>query len=220
MKQTRVLLFCGLLIAPYIAGAQAILIEDPRSGVRTTTVETTESPPLISIEKGTLRNFSSDRDYISLFELKAHRRMGIGAEIMGRLGMVGVTFDFNFSDRHAATAGLGAGPQYYSYSLGYKRTLNDTSLSPYLGLSMTRMQLLGESRPKETIPGWANDYFANEPTDRVPQRLLIAPQLGLQYTQFYGPSAGATMFMEVLFLYDYEARKTAPAAAFGMMYYL
>ena len=201
MNSILLLIFGGCLLASAGVSAQAILIEDPQSNrpTKTRVLKTLESPPMQSIEKRTLRQISSERDYISLFELKSHRRMGIGAELMGRLGMVGITFDFNFSGNHAATAGVGAGPQYYSYSLGYKRTLNDTSLAPYTGLSLTRIQLREE---------------------RVLQKMLMAPQLGLQYTQFYGPSAGATMFMEVLFLYDFEARKTAPAAAFGMMYYL
>lgn len=220
MRIFPVLILSSALLVSSAGWSQAILIEEGRKPSPITQddgyQDATESAPA----KGNLRLYSNNRDYLSLSELKSHRRMGIGAELMGRLGMVGISFDFNFTGSDAATLGMGAGPQYYSYSLGYKRTLADANLSPYLGLSMTSLRASEQNQPRDTVPGWANESFRRVSGQDSMSRVLLSPQLGLQYTQFYGPSAGATMFMEIVFILDYERRKTLPTAAFGMMYYL
>lgn len=174
------------------------------------------------VEKGTLSGYTSRRDYLNLYELKSHRRMGIGAEVLGRLGMVGITMDLNFHPKNSATAGIGAGPQYFSYSLGYRRTLDDRSLSPYLGLAATRLVQSSDRPIKETLPAWIGDYFLKDTKSDGAgfQRTFLSPQLGVQYTQFYGSSAGATMYMEILFMWEASSRKVAPIAGLGMMYYL
>jgi|GEM_PF-1711639 len=223
------LLSAGLLFFGPDAFTKAILFEETKpiasgkiEAPRTGTGAGAGAGARAKVEKGTLSGYTSRRDYLNLYELKSHRRMGIGAEVLGRLGMVGITMDLNFHPKNSATAGIGAGPQYFSYSLGYRRTLDDRSLSPYLGLAATRLVQSSDRPIKETLPAWIGDYFLKDTKSDGSgfQRTFLSPQLGVQYTQFYGPSAGATMYLEILFMWEASSRKVAPIAGLGMMYYL
>lgn len=178
--------------------------------------------PAPARERGNLKSYFDRKDYVDLYQLRSARRMGVGVEVLGRLGMVGVDFDFNFDPAHSATAGIGAGPQYFSYSLGYKHVLTGNNLSPYVGVALNRMTAGSGTPMTESTPGWINDYFLTDAdrTDKGFQKNFISPQLGLQFTQFYGPSAGGSFFFEVLLMYEIETRRTAPVGALGMMYYL
>lgn len=173
-------------------------------------------------ERGTLKSYFDRRDYVDLYQLRSARRMGVGAEVLGRLGMVGMDFEFNFDPANSATAGIGAGPQYFGYSLGYKHVLGGNNLSPYVGVSLNRLIAGSGSPMTESTPGWISDFFLTEAdrTEQGFQKNFISPQFGLQFTQFYGPSAGGSFFFEVLLMYEIETRRTAPVGALGMMYYL
>lgn len=231
----------ALLASPGIAQAQAILIEENqpqksnavlsgKSDEELPEVQVNSAPKIVemksevtrSIPKGNLKNFFDRKDYVDLYQLRLQRRMGIGAEVLGRLGMIGADFEFNINERQSATAGIGAGPQYFSYSLGYKHLLDNRSLSPYFGVAVSRMISSRGTQITDTVPGWIGDYFLSA-KDRSPegfQKYFVSPQLGVQFTQFYGPSAGATVFLEIMAIYESESNRTAPAGALGMLYYL
>ena len=173
------------------------------------------------VQKQSLRElFSKGSDYSSLQALRADRRMAVGVETFGRLGMIGFDVELNVGPDDSVTAGLGGGPGYNALSLGGKHLFGGGRFSPYLGFALAHWGSSGQGKINGTTPGFLEDKFLTEReinSGHFAKDFLI-PSLGLQMTQLEGPSAGAALFAEVLFLFDASTMDQVPTGALGALY--
>lgn len=155
-------------------------------------------------------------------DLRMKRRMGVGVEGAGPLGVGGVILELNFSAQSGLLAGFGGGTGFQSYTFQYKRVLGGEWLLPYLGAGFARWSSFENSKPiKDTTPSILSDKLMSE-DDKAAGRIsetLLYPVAGLQYMQLDGDWAGVSAFVELVLLVDVVDFVAAPTGTVGVGYY-
>lgn len=222
MRLNKLILIFALFI-PLIGSAQAVLVEDLGSARPNGSEHVKEESKKGSylVESRRLRELFQGGEYESLSDLRSHRRVGIGVEGLGRLGMMGLDVEMNFGDMDSATAGIGGGPGYNGLSLGWKHFFGGMSVSPYAGFALSRWSSGGGSSIEGTTPRYLQDKFLTDEEKNTGKfgKNFFVPSIGLQYFELQGPSAGAALFAEILMLVDASTMDQAPTAALGALYY-
>lgn len=243
--QTRVLGILGLLavflVPPTLAAP--ILIEETKPVLSLPSVQSSGtsrrgggSRPLPSVfgvreeskngsyirQPSSLRDFfRRGGDYATVDAMRLDRKVGVGVESFGRMGVLGLNFELNYGDFDSATAGVGGGPGYNSFGLGWKHTFPGSQLTPYMGVGFARWTGTSQGQMSGTIPGYLESKFLDDEekaSGRFGKNFLV-PSVGLQFNQLHGPSSGAALYAEVLFLLETSSMKQMVTGALGALYF-
>lgn len=172
------------------------------------------------------RNFSrrppriqSTEKWSSLAELRARRRVGVGASFLGRAGFIGLDAELNLHPQHSLIASIGGGPGYDGASVGYKWTIFDGSWHPTMsfalaGWSADDLRLNHES----AIPAFFRPNPGQPASDPVRQIYFI-PGVGLQTLQLAGDGVGGMIFVEVLLFTELPTFAVSPTGSVGAKYF-
>lgn len=172
-------------------------------------------------EKGRPVNPSYENRSINGFSLRHNRKMGVGLNVAGALGMGGVNLEINFTPKFSFVGGFGLGKGYQSYHLQVKRVFGGRSFLPYLSMGFTRWYSTGTLRKQERVtPGFFSE-FLNDTEKRTGKfgENMIYPGLGLQFIQLHGEWEGFSIYIEAIVLMDIDDLISKPTSGLGVLYY-
>lgn len=163
--------------------------------------------------------------YESAFGLRSHRRMAVGTEVMGQLGLIGGFIELNFAADDSATLGFGVGPQYASFAAGWRHVFGGQRLSPFVGLGFAHWYANGLSgTAQQTTPQYLSEKFltaAERDSDRFALDLLT-PAVGMQYNILSGSYTGTSFYAQLILLTGLRSLTSptvVPTASVGALYY-
>jgi len=155
-------------------------------------------------------------------EMRKIRRVGIGAQAAGALGMGGMILDLNMSPKWSFTTGFGGGEGFQSYMFQAKYVLSGDWLMPYLGFGFTHWASMGKTgRITRTNPSILNEKLLNDDEKAAGEyrKNMFFPSIGLQFMQLKGAWAGSAVFAEITVLFDVGNFVAAPTGTVGLAYY-
>lgn len=150
------------------------------------------------------------------------RRVGIGGQVLGPLGMAGINLEMNFHPQWSILTGFGGGPGYQSFSVQYKMVLSGNSFVPYGTFGISRWYNYGDAGAiKDSTPAllYENLMSKSDKEKGKINEVLIFPSFGLQYLNLDGDWAGFSMALEVNLLFDIMDFEIAPTIGLGSTYY-
>jgi hypothetical protein len=221
MKQV---LMISIFFASLIAWAgPAVLFEEvevsPGSANRGSS-QKTEITPLS--QRSSLRKTHQSQVFRSAWDLRAKRRVAVGASTAGNTGMFGAFIELNLTPEHSAITAFGGGPGYNSFNFQWKRLLGSGEFSPYVGFGYSRWySASGGGSVDRTVPTQLGARFLTKDEKESGKFAvdLVTPSLGLQYTQLEGESAGLGFFAEIDFLTPLRTLSPAPTGSLGALFY-
>jgi len=174
-------------------------------------------------QRTSLREHYQGQDFDSVFELRAKRRVGIGASAFGSTGLMGALLELNFTPADSLMSSFGGGPGYGAFSFQWKHLFGGRQFSPYAGIGYARWyNASAEGRKIEkTTPNELGSKFLDDEekqTGKFGVNLLI-PNLGLQYSLLSGPWTGSAFFAEINLLTSFSNLSPVPVAGLGALYY-
>jgi len=221
MKKQVVLLF---LLCGSMAWAQkAVLVEDSK--------DNSSSAPLPAARTENKRGWVSDDDgaaqetrssFGSTYEMRSKRRVGIGIEAAGEMGLVGVAAELNFAVDDSARIGFGGGPRYSSITGGWRHTFGGKSLAAFTEVNFSHWYNSNNNGSiSTTVPSYLAEKFLSgtELTTGQFELNLLAPEFGLQYNLLYGSYVGSSVYAKIMLLVDIDNFQNVPTGAFGVTYY-
>lgn len=155
-------------------------------------------------------------------QLRQMRRVGVGVQAAGALGLGGVVLDLNFAPQWSVTTGFGGGSGFQAFEFQAKYVLSGTWIMPYATFGYSRWYSVGTSGPiGSTNPPVLGDRLLNDSERATGQfaKNLLYPGLGLQFTQLHGEWAGTSIYAELTVLLDVGDAVAAPTGALGIAYY-
>jgi hypothetical protein len=157
--------------------------------------------------------------YQSNYDLRQHRKMGVGGSIGGPLGVLGIFTELNLRKQDSVVAGFGAGSGYNSFLMSWKRSFEGVYLSPYSQLGYSRWFSSGKSGEpsKSTILSQVLDE--SQKGDGKFGKDFIVGSLGLQYAQLQGETTGLSFFLQFDLMFAPENGLLLPTGALGSIYF-
>jgi hypothetical protein len=200
------LLVCALIFLPWqIWASPAVLIEEGESRVSAS---------------GDLHDQSY---YSSAINLRDQRRVGIGFQGAGSLGVIGAFVELNFSAEDSAVVGFGGGPRYRTLNFAWKSLLLPGQIAPYVSVGYSRWyNNTAQGGPLiESNPGILSASFLSDEEKSTGHfgKDFLFPALGVQFYQLSGAYAGISVFAEIQLMTSLETFKMAPTGALGSIYY-
>lgn len=154
---------------------------------------------------------------------RARRKIGLGVEAAGSLGLVGAKTEINLTRIASFGGGFGLGPGYQSFNVFFKRAIGGDAFVPYIGGGFSRWYSVGDKNENisDTNPGLLANKFLSDEEKRTGSfsETLIYPSLGVQYYQLSGDWVGASLYAEILFLMNLDGFASAATGGLGFMYY-
>ncbi len=174
----------------------------------------------VSDEASSVFKIDENTNYKSTLDMRSTRKFGVGASVGGELGLFGVAFELNFEDENSALAGFGTGPGYNSFAVLWKHTFEGDYIAPYTTLGYSRWYNSSADRNDIGRSGILNRALSDD--DKASGHFatnFLTGTLGLQYNQLSGEAAGASLFVELVFLDEIERSILIPTGAVGVIYY-
>ena len=195
---------------------QPLQIENERSGQQETRIQ-----PLS--QRSSLREKYVDQQFDSALDMRAKRRVGVGAMAEGNTGLLGALIELNFAPENSVITAFGGGPGFNSFNFQWKHVFGGESFSPYAGVGYARWYSAsgnGNSLDKST-PALLSGKFLSENQKRSGHFAidLLTPTLGIQYNQLFGDYVGTAVFAEITFLTSLSDLSPAPNGGIGALYY-
>lgn len=182
----------------------------------------------MNIEPANQSTFSKNRKYdgegIELYEsnldLKAHRKFGIGASVGGANGLVALSGEINVEPKEAAFAGLGFGPSYSSFNLGWKHNFEGYYINPYTKVGYSKWfnsaSGAGNAGSSDVLKQVLSDEEIR--TNRFGVDFVVG-SIGLEYNQLEGNLAGMNLVGELNLMTEISNPKLIPTGSIGIIYY-
>lgn len=168
------------------------------------------------------QNFASDgvELYETNHEMKAYKRFGFGLASGGATGLLGLNVEINLDSTEAVVIGLGTGPSYNSFNLGWKHNFEGNYLSPYTKVGYSKWF----NSPGSSSSAGESDILkrvltADEIKNNRFSADFIVASAGLEYNQLEGDLSGVNFFGELVMLAEIEKTIVIPAGAIGIIYY-
>ena len=226
----KFLIFINLLIlSPWTLAQKATLVEDPQAqSVQPLPTETYHSKSDRRLrrheeEPAAQVTPSVVDSYGTIYEMRSHRRMAVGMDAMGELGLAGALVELNFAADDSALLGFGGGLQYSSFEANWRHMFGGKSLSPYLSFGITHWYTVGDNNQPITnpMPGMLTDKFLTGPEIQAGKFSLnfFAPAAGLQYNFLSGSYAGTSIKAEAVLLTGLRGFASALTGSLGALYY-
>jgi len=155
-------------------------------------------------------------------DLRKLRRVGLGLQAAGALGLGGAILDLNFTPQWTFSGGFGGGEGFQALELQGKYVLAGDWLMPYMSFGYARWSSINKSTYiQKTSPAILGEKLLSdsERTAGEYQKNLFYPGVGLQFSQLKGEWAGTSVYAEFLVLVDIGEFVAAPTGALGVLYY-
>ena len=201
---------------------KAVLIEDEavQVGKKIEKIESRRGS-FLREKKSIQEVFNSEYD--STYSMRADRRVGIGMEVAGKLGLIGANAELNFALDDSALIGFGGGPQYSSFQMGWRHVFNGRSVAPFVGAAFSHWYNSSGSGGylSGSTPNFLADKFLTDEekqTGKFAVNLLV-PSAGLQYNMLSGPYVGTSLYVEAMALLNLSNLQNVLNGCFGAIYY-
>ncbi len=168
------------------------------------------------------QNFASDgvELYGSNLEMKAYKKFGIGLVAGGATGLLGLNGEINLDSSEAVVVGLGTGPSYNSFNLGWKHNFIGNYLSPYTKVGYSKwFNSAGSSSSAADSDILKRVLSADEIKNNRFSADFIVASAGLEYNQLEGELSGVNFFGELVMMAELQKSMLIPAGAVGIIYY-
>jgi hypothetical protein len=174
-------------------------------------------------QRNSLRETYLSQEFDSTLDMRAKRRMGVGASVFGSTGLMGALLELNFVPENSLIASFGGGPGYGAFGFQWKHLFGGRKFSPYAGFGYARWYNASAEGKKieKTTPNELGSKFLDDEekkTGKFGVNLLV-PNLGFQYSLLSGPWTGSSFFAEINFLTPFSNLSPVPVAGFGALYY-
>lgn len=157
------------------------------------------------------------------FQERSERKIGVGTQVAGSLGILALKGEVNLSPQDSLSAGAGLGSGYQTYGVEIKRVFIGGSFLPFLAAGFSQWySVLREGQSMlSSNPEFLASRFLTEEERRTGNfsKSFIYPSVGLQYHQLKGPWRGTSIYAQVLMLMEIERMVSAPTGALGVLYY-
>ena len=157
--------------------------------------------------------------YLTNYQLREQRKVGLGAAIGGAIGGVGGLLELNIEDANGVLAGFGSGTGYQSMSLAWKHSFEGEYFTPYTTLGMAHWWDAGSRENPKGSALLKNFLSERELQERNFELPLLTGSLGMQFNQLSGDLAGSSFFIEFGLLMALEKSETLPTGSVGALYY-
>jgi hypothetical protein len=169
-----------------------------------------------------IKNQKFDNEGVELYgtntEMKLYKKLGLGVTLGGSTGVLGINGEINLDRTEAAVIGLGAGPSYGSFSVGWKHNFEAQYFSPYTKVGYSK---------------WFSSAGKNATDSDILQRVFSDDELrsghfdanfaigalGVEYNQLEGELAGVNFFGEVIMMAEIAKSVFIPSGGVGVIYY-
>lgn len=155
-------------------------------------------------------------------ELKTLRRVAVGVQALGALGLGGVQMELNFNPKWAGTIGFGGGSGFRALEVQAKHVLAGEWLLPYATFGYTRWESTRNlGRIDKTTPSILGERILTdgERASGEFSKDLFYTSFGLQLMQLKGKWAGYSIYAEGIILVDFSTFVASPTGTLGMLYY-
>ncbi|MCC6278163.1 MAG: hypothetical protein IT289_09645 [Oligoflexia bacterium] len=155
-------------------------------------------------------------------ELRKIRRVGVGAQAAGALGMGGLMLELNISPKWSFDVGFGGGSGYQAVSFSSKYVLAGDYFMPYVGLGYSHWRTTRNlGKIEKTTPSIIGEKLLSqgERDGGEFQKHILSPGIGLQFLQLKGEWAGSSLYAEITVLLEASLFVAAPTGAIGFLYY-
>jgi hypothetical protein len=219
MKLTFLFICLSFSISAF--AGPAVLIEENGTAVQNTQQKESRIQPLS--QRKSLRDIYENQEFDYALDLRAKRRVGVGAMTAGSTGLLGALVELNFTPENSVITAFGGGTGFNSFNFQWKHVFGGQTFSPYAGVGYARWYSAsgsGENLEK-TTPSLLAGKFLSEEEKRTGRFAvdLITPTLGIQYNQLFGPYVGTAVFAEITFLTDVSDLSPVPTGGLGALYY-
>lgn len=159
-------------------------------------------------------------EYKSNWDMRTHRKFGVGTSVGGNLGLFGMSFEMNFEDENGAMAGFGTGPGYNTFAILWKHNFEGDYVSPYTTLGYSRWFNSSASADDVRRSGILSRAVSD--SDKRAGHFatnFVTGSLGLQYNQLSGEAAGLSVFAELTLLGEVSQSVLIPTGSVGTVFY-
>ena len=158
--------------------------------------------------------------YETNWELKKHKKVGIGAAIGGVNGTYGINAELNLDPMSALVIGFGTGPSYGTFNLQGKMNFEAYYLSPFLKMGYSRWFNSGRVPSSATSSDVLSQIYSAKDlrAGKFDAGFLVA-SVGAEYNQLEGELSGVNFYGELTMMLETASVKMVPAGAVGLTYF-
>ena len=184
----------------------------------------TSDPQIVTIKQDSvIQNVASavdtDAHYSSNLKLREERKLGLGTQLGGGLGMAGLDLEINIDGINSVIAGVGTGNGYGTFQVLWRRSFEGQYLSPYVTAGWSRWY--NSSNATEYKNSLILDRALNT-TEKETGRFgvdFLTASAGVQYHQLSGDLSGLSFFAEFALLAAFSNPSIIPTGTLGSIYY-
>ena len=168
------------------------------------------------------KNQKFDREGIELYQtnldMKQYKKLGVGLMAGGATGVLSLNGEINLESSEAAIIGIGIGPGYGAFNLGWKHNFEAYYLSPYtkVGYSKWYSSSKGDATDSAVLKRIYNESELRGGRFDVD---FVAGSMGIEYNQLEGDLSGVNLFGEIVVMADFRKFTMIPTGAIGINYY-
>jgi hypothetical protein len=157
--------------------------------------------------------------YGSNTELRDEKKVGLGSQVGGGLGVFGLNLEVNIDERNSAVAGVGMGPGYGSFQVLWKHNWEGKYFTPYASAGWSRWYDSGNSG--DSGGSSILNLVLNEKQKSSGRFLVdfVNAAAGMQYQQLSGDFAGMSFFAEFGMMSAFQDLTPILTGALGAIYY-
>lgn len=158
--------------------------------------------------------------YATNYELKGTKKLGTGLTLGGATGMLSLNGEVNLDPEEALFVGIGAGPSYGTFGLGWKHNFEGNYISPYTKAGYSKWFSSSNGSGSASDSDVLKRIFSDE--DLRANRFdadFITGAAGIEYNQLEGDLAGVNFFGEFTLMAEMRKFTVIPTGSVGITYY-
>ena len=155
----------------------------------------------------------------SNLKLRDERKIGLGSQIGGGLGVAGLDLEINVDSENSVIAGVGSGTGYGTFQVLWRHSFEGQYLTPYTTAGWSRWY--NASSTSEYKNSLILDRVLND-SDRASGRFgvdFLTVSAGMQYHQLSGDLMGLSFFADFTLLSAISNPSIVPTGTLGSIYY-
>ena len=155
----------------------------------------------------------------SNLKLRDERKIGLGSQIGGGLGVAGLDLEINVDSENSVIAGVGSGTGYGTFQVLWRHSFEGQYLTPYTTAGWSRWY--NSSSTSEYKNSLILDRVLND-SDRASGRFgvdFLTVSAGMQYHQLSGDLMGLSFFADFTLLSAISNPSIVPTGTLGSIYY-
>jgi hypothetical protein len=208
-----------LLALMFTAPALAQKTSGPSTITSVNEVHVKQDTQILGAAKYASSELEADSHYATNLKMREERRIGVGTQVGGGLGVAGLNIEINVDSENSAMAGAGAGTGYGTFQLLWRHSFEGRYFTPY------------------TTAGWSRWYNSDSATEYKKSLILdralsdeqketgrfgvdfLTVSAGMQYQQLSGDLNGISFYAEFAMLSALRSPSLIPTGSLGAIYY-